>query len=280
GTALVLLDNGTDSFPVTGGAGTFTFGTKLINGATYAVTVQTQPQTPAQYCTVANGAGTITAANVTNVAISCRNIGIYAFVADSAASSVSSFTIASNTGSLGFVNAATLPITSLSPAGIAVDVLPGVAGTFVYTADFGTADIGIFSVTNIPVPGTVTYLSSVSTGIAPTLLFATGSGSTPASIAIDPSGQFALVADSGNGFDNGTVLVYQVDQTPGTLTPASGSPFVTSATVPGNATSFVTVDPSDLYAFATNQFVPSLASFNFNSPVTSGNLTQLAPWET
>src|ERR1019366_1449891 len=47
GTALVLLDtytvggsNGTDSLPVTGGAGIFTFATTLINGAAYAVTVQ------------------------------------------------------------------------------------------------------------------------------------------------------------------------------------------------------------------------------------------------
>jgi 6-phosphogluconolactonase len=117
-------------------------------------------------------------------------------------------------------------------------------------------------------------------GAVPTLAFGTGSGSTPTSITVDPSGKFALVADSGNGFDNGNVLVYKIDQALGTLTPASGSPFVTSATVPGNATSGVTVDPSDLYAFATNQFVPSLAGFNFNVPANSGNLTQLAPWET
>jgi 6-phosphogluconolactonase (cycloisomerase 2 family) len=293
GTALVLLDNGTDSVTVTGGAGTFTFATTLINGAAYAVTVQTQPQTPAQYCTVANGAGSITAANVTNVAISCRNEGIYAFVADGDAASVTSFTIASNTGSLGFVDTAALPAGS-NPQGIAIEVLPAGAGTFAYTADFGTADIGIFSVNSGT--GAVTYQGVVSTGTAPTLGFTLGAGSTPTSITVDPSGQFLLVADSANGYNappcgaplppcgpvppSGAVLVYQINQANGTLTAASGSPFVSSLAAPGNATSNVTVDPSDLFAFATNQFVPSLAGFNFNPPVNSGNLTELTPWET
>jgi 6-phosphogluconolactonase (cycloisomerase 2 family) len=295
GTALVLSDNGTDTFPaagtvpayVVGGTATFTFPTKLINGAAYVVTVQTQPQTPAQYCTVANGTGSITAANVTNVVVSCRNEGQFAFVADGGAATVNSFTIASNTGALGFVDTASMPAGS-NPDGIAVEVLPGVAGTYVYTADFGSADIGMFSVTNVPAPGTVTYLgSAASTGTVPVAAFTMGGGSTPTSITVDPSGLFLLVADSGNGFNgsdgngngDGHVLVYKIDQLMGTLTAASGSPFDTTAVEPGNATSFVVVDPTDLYAFATNQFVPSLAGFNFNAPVNSGNLTQLTPWE-
>jgi 6-phosphogluconolactonase (cycloisomerase 2 family) len=290
GTALVLIDNLTDTFPTTGavpgGTGTFTFATKLINGAAYSVTVQTQPQTPAQYCTVANGAGSISAANVTNVAISCRNEGIYAFVADGGAASVTSFTIASNTGSLGFVDTAALPAGS-NPQGIAIEVLPAGAGTFAYTADFGTADIGLLTV--VPGTGNVAYVgSAASTGTAPILRFTTGGGSTPTSITIDPSGLFLLVADSGNGFNgadvhgngDGHVLVYKIDQTTGALTAASGVPFDTTVHEPGNATSFVTVDPSDLFAFATNQYVASLAGFNFNAPVNSGNLTELTPWET
>src|ERR1019366_3479018 len=128
GTALVLLDNGTDSFPVTGGAGTFTFGTKLINGATYAVTVQTQPQTPAQYCVVQNGTGTVAAANITNVAVSFRNAGVFAYAADSASGMVWAFTIASNTGALGIANSALTSSASSAPSGIAVDVLPNGAG--------------------------------------------------------------------------------------------------------------------------------------------------------
>ena len=298
GTALVLLDNGTDTFPtsgaVPGGTGTFTFATTLINGAAYAVTIQTQPQTPAQFCTVTNATGTIAAANVTNVAISCRNEGTFAFVADTGNNSVTAFNIASNTGSLGILNTApvTLPHANSQPSGVAVAVLPNGIGTYVYTADFHTAEVDAFSFN--PGTGVLAFSSSVSTGIAPTLPYTTGPGSTPTSITIDPSGQFVLVADSANGYtaangaigaNQGTVLVYSIDQTAGTLTPGAltqvgGAPFVTSTAVPGNAPSYVTVDPSDLYAFVTNQFVPSVASFSFNVPSTSGNLTPLNPWET
>ena len=50
--------------------GAFTFTNAIASGATYAVTVQTQPASPAQNCTVTNGTGTATA-NVTNVQVVC-----------------------------------------------------------------------------------------------------------------------------------------------------------------------------------------------------------------
>ena len=67
GTGLVLQDNGGDSLTVTAN-GSFTFKT-TVNGA-YAVTVLTQPTSPAQLCTVANGSGTATK-NITNVTVTC-----------------------------------------------------------------------------------------------------------------------------------------------------------------------------------------------------------------
>jgi hypothetical protein len=68
GTGLVLQNNGGDSLSITGN-GAFTFKTPVTTG-TYAVTVQTQPITPNQICTVASGSGTATG-NVTNVAVTC-----------------------------------------------------------------------------------------------------------------------------------------------------------------------------------------------------------------
>ena len=71
GTGLVMsLNAGAQTLPVAAN-GTFTFPTGLANGAAYAVTVGTQPSTPAQTCTVANGSGTVSGANVTNVAVTC-----------------------------------------------------------------------------------------------------------------------------------------------------------------------------------------------------------------
>ena len=65
---VVLQDNGGDNLSLSAN-GTFTFATALTNGATYNVTVSTFPT--GQTCTITNGSGTIAAANVTNVAVSC-----------------------------------------------------------------------------------------------------------------------------------------------------------------------------------------------------------------
>src|SRR5208337_3762634 len=65
---VVLQDNGGDNLSVSAN-GTFTFATAVVSGASYAVTVLTNPS--GQACTVSNGSGTIGSANVTNVAVSC-----------------------------------------------------------------------------------------------------------------------------------------------------------------------------------------------------------------
>ena len=69
GSGLVLRNNGGDSLAVAGN-GAFTFGAAVASGATYSVTVQTQPSAPAQTCAVASGTGTATA----------RMSGAYEFV--------------------------------------------------------------------------------------------------------------------------------------------------------------------------------------------------------
>ncbi len=75
GSGLVLQNNGGDDLAIGAGAnGPFTFATKVADGSAYAVTVKTQPGAPAQGCTVANGAGTIMGADVTNVTVTCNTI--------------------------------------------------------------------------------------------------------------------------------------------------------------------------------------------------------------
>jgi hypothetical protein len=69
GTGLVLQDNNGDNLAVTTN-GAFAFKTQLPTGTAYAVTVLTQPSSPAQTCTVSNGSGNATA-DVTNVVINC-----------------------------------------------------------------------------------------------------------------------------------------------------------------------------------------------------------------
>jgi hypothetical protein len=65
---VVLQDNGGDNLSVSAN-GAFTFATSVVSGASYSVTVKTNPS--GQSCTVASGSGTVGSANVTSVAVSC-----------------------------------------------------------------------------------------------------------------------------------------------------------------------------------------------------------------
>jgi len=69
GSGLVLQDNAASNLTITSN-GPFTFGTTLATGASYAVTVLTQPTGPAQVCTVGAGMGTANS-NVGNVVVTC-----------------------------------------------------------------------------------------------------------------------------------------------------------------------------------------------------------------
>ena len=66
--SLVVQNNGGDSLTISGN-GPFAFPTHVASGAAYAVTVLTPP--PGQICSVANPSGTVGAAAVTNVVITC-----------------------------------------------------------------------------------------------------------------------------------------------------------------------------------------------------------------
>jgi hypothetical protein len=70
GSGLVLQNNGGDDLVVNGN-GTFQFPSALASGAPYNVTVKTHPTGPQQSCTVTNGAGTVTSASVSNIAVVC-----------------------------------------------------------------------------------------------------------------------------------------------------------------------------------------------------------------
>jgi len=70
GVTVVLQNNGGNNLSANAN-GAFTFSSELQNGAAYAVTVLTQPM--GQTCSVAQGAGAIAGADVTNVAVTCAN---------------------------------------------------------------------------------------------------------------------------------------------------------------------------------------------------------------
>ncbi len=70
GTGLVLQNNGVDDLTLSAN-GSFSFATSVPFQGSYAVTVQTQPTGPVQTCVVSNGSGTVAAADVSTIQVSC-----------------------------------------------------------------------------------------------------------------------------------------------------------------------------------------------------------------
>ncbi|MEM7053212.1 MAG: choice-of-anchor D domain-containing protein [Pseudomonadota bacterium] len=70
GTGLVLQNNGGDDLIITSNSA-FTFTTPLMDFSSYSVTVLSQPTNLSQTCTVSNGLGKLTGADITDVQINC-----------------------------------------------------------------------------------------------------------------------------------------------------------------------------------------------------------------
>ncbi len=70
GSGLVLQNNGGDNLAISAD-GNFTFTTPLVDGSSYAVTVLTQPDSPLQTCSINNGTGTVSGADIVNISVVC-----------------------------------------------------------------------------------------------------------------------------------------------------------------------------------------------------------------
>jgi 6-phosphogluconolactonase (cycloisomerase 2 family) len=71
GASVTLANNGGDPLVLDANGG-FHFATPLPNGATYSITVASQPA--GETCSVINGTGTVNAGNVTSIAVSCSAV--------------------------------------------------------------------------------------------------------------------------------------------------------------------------------------------------------------
>ena len=73
GSGLVLQNNGADDESIAVD-GLFTFATLLTPGASYSITVATQPSDPVQLCYVANGSGAVSVEGVDDVLVTCADV--------------------------------------------------------------------------------------------------------------------------------------------------------------------------------------------------------------
>ncbi len=69
GSGLVLQNGAGNDLPLASSATSYAF--SVASGASYAITVKTQPTDPSQTCAVANGSGTVGSADVTGVDVVC-----------------------------------------------------------------------------------------------------------------------------------------------------------------------------------------------------------------
>ncbi len=67
--AVIQLNGGNDL--ILSGDDSFTFVPAVADASSYSVTVLTQPGAPGQTCTVTNGSGTVSGANITDVTVTC-----------------------------------------------------------------------------------------------------------------------------------------------------------------------------------------------------------------
>jgi 6-phosphogluconolactonase len=167
--------------------------------------------------------------------------GRFAYVANhvsnaSDLSRISMYTINSTTGILTTTAPATVP-TGWFPQQIAIDP----KGRFVYTANTDDSTVSMFTIDQSTGVLTPTTPTSVSTLVPGQLL------SQPNFLTVDPSGRFLYVTVSLS--DGAAVLMYNIDQTTGLLTPTS------PATVYACGWPWqVVIAPSGKFAYVVNNF--------------------------
>ena len=289
GSGLVLENNSGDSLTITGN-GTFTFTDGIKNNDAYSVTVATEPSDPVQTCTVHNGSGTIDAAAITNVVVTCVQAGRFAFVADQTANAISAFGI-STSGVLSAVAGSPYASGGTAPYSMVVD--PNQA--YLYVANYSSNSVSVYAIdydtgqlsssgTAIPTgnnpaavvvdpsnsylyvanwsDGTVSAYT-ISAGVATAI---TGSpyivGTDPFALAVDPSGNFLYVTNYGSN----DVTVFSIGVGTGELTTISGSPFGT-----GTGPVAIAIDPTDTFAYVANETSDSISEFALDP--TTGALT-------
>jgi 6-phosphogluconolactonase len=276
----------------------------LPSGSAYVVTVLTQPGTPAQWCMVGNGSGTLTMADVGNVTVTCRTTGKFVYVTntwDGANGSISGFTINAANGVLTPIFGMPFATTDLQPYGIAVDP----SGNFAYVANTNSADVvsyavapsGLLSVfgtistgapgVNLPYSATMdpagAYLYvgsdlstangtmqvfSINAGVLAAIGAPYSTGNTPLRTAVDSEDQFLYAPYPYDGYVGG----YGIEAN-GVLASIGGAPFEFQAGIPTNAAYGIAIYPGGGYLYLSDYLANTVTAYAYDS---NGILTELA----
>jgi 6-phosphogluconolactonase len=242
---LVLQNNGTDDLAVTSG-GSYPFSTQTLSGATYSVTILTQPAN--HTCIVQNGSGRVTSANV-SVSVVCPNHVLYS----AQPNTVAAFYVDDTTGSLVAVSGSPFPA-GKNP--LSIVLAPN--GKFAYAINYGDSTLSAYSID--PITGALSVIAGSPYAI----------GAAPLSIAITPSGNFAFVVTVASA----NITSFNVYPLTGALTPTAISPFAVDA----NATNLAIYPTGNFayiaYSSSTRNPPSGITAYTVDS--TTGGLTPIA----
>jgi YVTN family beta-propeller protein len=171
--------------------------------------------------------------------------------------SVSTFTINSTTGALTSTTGGIIGTGRDGTPGFYNSVALDPSGKFAYAADGGSFVVGAFgsssSVSMYTVDSTTGALTSI--GII-------ASGALPHSVAVDPAGKFAYVAN----FGSNDASMYTINATTGALTSIG-------TIAAGTGPDFLVVDPAGKFAYVTNFGSNDVSMYTINA--TTGALTSI-----
>ncbi|MFC4308111.1 beta-propeller fold lactonase family protein [Steroidobacter flavus] len=243
----MVLNNGTEQLTVDANGG-FTFPTALDVGASYDVTIDHSPGAPAQRCVVANSGGTLGAANVTNVSVTCQPpmYSTFMLTANAANDSVSLLAVNADRNLLWRRSAAA----GDTPADVAIYKGGGLKH-FAYAANYNSNNVSAFSYdtregTLEAVPGGTYY-----------------SGDAPRKMTVHPTRPFIYVANQ-VGFD---VRMFSIDEATGALTDRGAIPLAA-------ATVQILIEPTGHYAYIlADQVASTLRTYSIDQ--TTGVLAEV-----
>ena len=221
GSGLVLQDNGGDNLQVPANATTFTFATPVPVGATFNVTVLTQPSSPPQTCTVSGGSGTVGANPVTSVTVACTAAtyqvggsisglkGGGLVLQDNAGDNLN---VAANATTFGFVTS-----------------LPTGAAYAVTVATQPTNPVQVCTVANGSGTVAMSNISSVAVNCVSV-------------------GRFVYVVNSSDNGGAGDVAAFAINPNTGALTPVAGGPVLADSNPSG-----IVLDHTGQFAYVSNR---------------------------
>jgi 6-phosphogluconolactonase (cycloisomerase 2 family) len=273
GTGLVLQLSSADDLAVDPDAATFAFPHPRNSGDGYVVTVRTQPTSPSQTCTVANGAGTIGSADVEDVTVSCTtnsyavrgsvtglkgsglvlqlngehdlnvNTAASTFAFMEGVSSGATYTVAVFTQPTGPTQKCTVTNASGIVAGQEIADIQVICATvnFLYAIDFnGSGAVLAYSID--PFTGGLTQVGS-----------ALPAGVEPCGIVADPRGRAVYVVNFG-----GDISAYTADAATGAI--ASTGRFPVRATLVADPIA-IAMDAEGRYLYTANSETQDVSEF-------------------